>query len=247
MSSARVTDRLFTVLTNIGLQKPVDLNLELPALGDLSLSGAAADQTVAEQDAAKIHLELLKVAQFMAGSKTYTTAQIASVLGQIQDWLKSKRQVLMLDETHRSTLIKETAVNFAPGIPGAPTWEYFHVIWTLVETLKAMWKVVDLDSRKAIKTVNLPAEPLKQVKTLVSEVFEDVRSNTRAMKQSLAESATLSTLIDLVERGDSTDEYEQPLQDVLGKMINDGALEVFCGELRENWEEALDGVLGIKL
>lgn len=247
MSSARVTDRLFSVLANISLQKPVDLNLELPTLGDLSLSGAEADQTVAEQDAAKIHLELLKVAQFMAGSKTYTTAQIASVLGQIEDWLKSKRQDLMLDETHKSTLITGTAVNFVPGIPGAPTWEYFHVVWTLVETLKATWKLVDLDSRKGIKTVKLPAEPLKQVKALVAEVFEGVRSNTRALKQSLAESATLSTLIDLVERGEHTDEYEKSLQDVLGRMINDGALEVFCGELRESWEEALDGVLGVKL
>lgn len=138
MSSARVTDRLFSVLANIGLQKPVDLSLDLPALGDLSLSRAEADQTAAEKDAAKIHLELLKIAQFMAGSKTFTTAQITSVLGQIEDWLKSKRQVLMLDETHKSTLIAGTAVNFAPGIPGAPTWEYFHNIWTIVETLKAV-------------------------------------------------------------------------------------------------------------
>ena len=183
----------------------------------------------------------------MAGSKAHTTAQIESALGETEDWLKAKKQSLALDETKKSAFLAETAVEFVPGTPGAPTWEYFHIIWTLVETLKAMWKVADLDSRKAIKTAKLPAEHLKRLHTLVCEVFEDVRSNTRALKQGITESATLSTLIDLVNRGDPTDEYEKPLQDVLGRVMNDSALEVFCGELRENWEEALDGVLAAKL
>lgn len=247
LASARLTDRLFSVLESIGSQKPVVLKLELPEIGKLSLSQTDTDHTVAEIDVTKIHVELLKVAMFMAGSKAHTSAEIETSLGEVEDWLKVKREDLALKDTKKSCLIMRTTVEFTPGTPGAPTWEYFHVIWTLVETLKALWNIFDLDSRKAAKTAKLPAEQMKRLNTLVREVFEDVRSNTRSLKQSLTESATLSTLIDMVKRGDATDEYEKPLQDALEKALDESALELFCGELRESWEEALDGVLAARL
>ncbi|CAG8058045.1 unnamed protein product [Penicillium salamii] len=247
LSSARTTDRLFSILASIGHQRPVDLSVELPAIGDLSLSEAETDQTVPEKDAAKAHFELLKVALFMAGSKTHTTAQVENALSQMEDWLKSKRQILALDDIKKSALLDKTTIEFIPGTPAAPTWEYFHAIWTLVETLQATWKVIDLDSRKSIKTAKLPSDSVKRIETLVLEVFELIRSNTRALKQGLTETATLSTLIDLVNRGDPTNEYSKPLQDALERMADDSALEVFCGELRDSWEEALDGVLGARI
>jgi N-terminal acetyltransferase B complex non-catalytic subunit len=223
------------------------LTLELPNLAGLSLSQTDDDHTDTERDTTKIHVELLKVALFMAGSKAHTSAEIETALGAVEDWLKAKREDLALQDPKRSPLIMRTTIEFTPGTPGAPTWEYFHGIWTLVETLKALWNMLELDSRKALKTAKLPAEQMKRLDTLVREVFEDVRSNTRSLKQSLAESATLSTLIDLVKRGDTTDEYEKPLQDVMEKVMDEPALELFCGELRESWEEALDGVLAARL
>ncbi|CAG7923447.1 unnamed protein product [Penicillium olsonii] len=247
LSGARITDRLFSVLASIGSQKPVDLSLELPAIGDLSLSEADSDQTVAEIGASKVHLELLKVALFMAGSKTYTTSQIDNALAQMEEWLKSQKQTLALDETKKSVLVDKTTIEFVPGTPAAPTWEYFHAIWTLVETLQATWKVIELDSRKSLKTSKLPVETVRRIEALVLEVFEHVRSNTRALKQGLTETATLSTLIDLVNQGDAGSEYQKPLQDALEGMVDNSALEVFCGELRESWEEALDGVLSAKI
>ncbi|KXG52587.1 N-acetyltransferase B complex, non-catalytic subunit [Penicillium griseofulvum] len=246
LASARLTDRLFGVLESIGSQKPVVLTLELPNLAGLSLSQTDDDHTDTERDTTKIHVELLKVALFMAGSKAHTSAEIETALGAVEDWLKAKREDLALQDPKKSPLIMRTTIEFTPGTPGAPTWEYFHGIWTLVETLKALWNMLDLDSRKALKTAKLPAEQMKRLDTLVREVFEDVRSNTRSLKQSLAESATLSTLIDLVKRGDTTDEYEKPLQDVMEKVMDESALELFCGELRESWEEALDGSLAYR-
>lgn len=220
---------------------------ELPDIGKLSLSQTDVDHTGAEIDAAKIHVELLKVAMFMAGSKAHTSTEIETVLGEIEDWLKAKKEDLALEDTGNSPLIMRTTVHFSPGTPGAPTWEYFHTIWTLVETLKALCNIFNLNSRKAVKTAKLPAEQMNGLNTLVREVFEDIRLNTRSLKQSLIESATLSTLIDMVKRGDTTDEYEKPLQEVLEKAMDESALELFCGELRESWEEALDGVLAARL
>ncbi|KAJ5258962.1 hypothetical protein N7524_010518 [Penicillium chrysogenum] len=247
LASARLTDRLFSVLESIGSQKPVVLKLELPQIDKLSLSQTGDDHTDAERDATKIHVELLKVAMFMAGSKAHTSTEIETALGEVENWLKAKREDLALGDTKKSSLIMRTTIKVTQGTPGAPTWEYFHAIWTLVETLKALWNIFDLDSRKALKTAKLPAEQIERLNTLVREVFEDVRSNTRSLKQSLVESATLSTLIDMVKCGDASDEYEKPLQDVLEKVMDESALELFCGELRESWEEAFDGVLAARL
>lgn len=219
----------------------------MPALGDLSLSQNETDQTDAENDAAKIHAQLFKVALYMAGSKTHTPAQIEAALGEAEGWLKTKRENLTLGDAENSSVIAKTSIEFTAGTPGAPTWEYFHIIWTLVETLKALWIILDLNSRKAAKTAKLPTEQVKRLHILVCEVFEDIRSNTRALKKGLSDSATLSTLIDMVKQGDTADEYDRPLQEVLEKVMDESALEVFCGELRESWEEALDGVLSARL
>ncbi|KAJ5542505.1 hypothetical protein N7535_004927 [Penicillium sp. DV-2018c] len=247
LASARLTDRLFSVLESIGNQKPVTLGLQLPELGDLSLSQKDTDQTDAEKDIARVHSQLFKVASFMAGSKAYTSAQIEAALGEVEGWLQAKKHDLALGDTKKSSVLAKTAIAIAQDTPGAPTWEFFHFVWTLVETLRALWKISDLNSRKAVKTAKLPAERMEQIRTLTCEVFEGVRSNTRVLKQGLTESATLSTLIDLVNHGESADGYEKPLQEVLETVMDESALEVFCGELRESWEEALDGVLSAKL
>lgn len=228
------------------MQKPNPTKEELLDISDLTLSETENDLTPTEMDASKINLELLKVANFMAGSKTHTSDQIAKTLGQVEVWLNDKKQDLVLQDGKKSPLMENTTVEF-DGIPAAPTWRYFHAIWSLVESLKALSNIIDLDSRKAVKTIKLPADHLKRVTALVCDVFEDVRSNTRALKRGLSESANLSTVIDLVMQGDADDEYEKPLQDVLNRMMDASAVEVFCGELRESWEEALDGVMAAKL
>ncbi|OQD85225.1 hypothetical protein PENANT_c010G02609 [Penicillium antarcticum] len=246
LASARVTDQLFGVLKSIAMQKPNPTDEALPDISDLKLSEPDNDLTSTELDVGKINTELLKVANFMAGSKAHTSDQIAKVLGQVEAWLNDKKQYLTLQDDKKSPIIESTTISFN-GTPAAPTWRYFHAIWSLVEILKALSNIFDLDSKKTVKTAKLPAEQLKRVTALVCDVFEDVRSNTRALKRGLSESATLSTVIDLVMQGDADDEYEKPLQNVLDRMMDASALEVFCGELRESWEEALDGVMTAKL
>ncbi|KAJ6030340.1 uncharacterized protein N7446_000599 [Penicillium canescens] len=246
LASARVTDQLFSVLKGIAMQKPNPIKEELLDISDLTLSETESDLTPTEVDASKINLELLKVANFMAGSKTHTSDQIAKTLGQVEVWLNDKKQGLVLQDDKKSPLIENTTVEF-DGTPAAPTWRYFHAIWSLVESLKALSNIITLDSRKAVKTTKLPDDHLKRVSALVCGVFEDVRSNTRALKRGLSESANLSTVIDLVMQGDADDKYEKPLQDVLNRMMDASAVEVFCGELRESWEEALDGVMAAKI
>ncbi|KAJ5324621.1 Cytoskeleton organization protein (Dec1) [Penicillium atrosanguineum] len=243
MVSARVTDQLFCVLKGITLQKPLTLELDVHELETLSISEAAGDQTVSEKEAAKIHSSLLKAAVFMAGSKTTTPEQADKALVEVEEFLKLKKKDLTLDSTDVSPIISTTAF-YLSDLPTAPTWRFFHVVFTLLETLNALSQLTTLASRKGSKATKLPKERVDRLSTLVAEIFDLVRANTKALKKRVSASGVLSGLVDLVGQGDPTNSYNQELQQTLEATLDGSAVEVFCGSLMESWEDALDGVIG---
>lgn len=247
LASARVTDQLFSVLKNIALQRPLTPEMDLPTLKDLSISEDKSDQTEAEKEAARTNSELLKVAMFMAGSKTTTLGQADKALGLLEDYMNSKKKDLALNDAKSSPLMIATGICLQSGTPIAPTWRYLHSIFTLLETVKAMSQLVALASKKASKTAKLPNDRVDRLSTLVGEVFELVRSNTRVLKQRTSASGVLGTLVDLVMQGDSSTKYGEELQAALESAMDGSAVEMFVGSLMESWEEALDGVMGVKL
>lgn len=246
MASARITDQLFGVLKGIAIQRPLTPETDLPDLGALSLS-EENEQTAVEKETTTVHKELLKVATYMAGSKLTSAEQADKALGQVEDWLVLKKKDLTLDEKNVSPLIASSSVFIQSGRPTAPTWRYLHAVFTLLETLKALSQLVGLASRKAPKPAKLPKERVERLLALVPEVFEMVRSNTRALKQRLSESGVLTSLIDLVTQGEQSAPYGKELQSALESSLNMPTVEVFCGSLMESWEEALDGVMRVKL
>lgn len=247
MTSTQVTDQLFSVLKGISIQKPLPADDELLAFKDLSLSDAEPEQTGTERENAEIHSELLKVAAFMAGSKSLTTEQADEALGRVEEWLISKKKDLTLNEAKVSPMLARTTIAVQPGTPAAPTWEYLHAVFHLLETVKALSQLVALASRKASKTTKLPKERVERLSTLVSEVFESVRSNTRVLKLRVSASGLLSVMVGLVMEGDSSQGYGKDLRALLDKTLDVPALELFCGALMESWEDALDGVMTVKL
>lgn len=200
-----------------------------------------------EKQTTAIHKELLKVATFMAGSKLTSSDQADAALGQVERWLDERKKELTLDGDNNSQLITTSSVFLQPGNPIAPTWRFLHAVFMHLETLKAVSQLVGLASRKASKTAKLPKERVEQISALVVEVFEMVRSNTRSLKRHLSKPGILTSLIDLVAQGESSAPYEKELQSVLEATLDMSSVEVFCGALMESWEEALDGVLSVKL
>lgn len=229
------------------MQKPLAPEMDLSALETLSISEHETDQTDAEKEAAKINTELLKVATFMAGSKSTTPEQADKALGLVEDYMKSKKNVLAPNDAGSSPLISATAVHLQPDAPTAPTWRYLHSVFTLLETVKALSQLVALASKKASKTTKLPKDRVDRLSTLVGEVFELVRSNTKALKQRVSASGVLGALVDLVMQGEPSDKYGEELQAALESIMYGPAVEMFVGSLMESWEEALDGVMRVKL
>lgn len=220
--------------------------MDLPAVENLTISEAADDQTAMEKEAAKIHSELLRATVFMAGSKTTTLEQADRALGAVEDFLNLKKKELTLDTTNVSPIIANTAF-YLFNVPTAPTWRFFHTVFTLLDTVRALSQLTAQASRKGSKTMKLPKDRVDRLSTLVTEVFELVRANTKALKQRVSASGVLSGLVDLVGQGDPSNKYGQELQQTLDTTLDGSALEVFCGSLMESWDEALDGVMGVRI
>lgn len=235
------------ILKGIAIQRPLALDFELPALDKLSLSDAESDQTQTEKETAKIHLELLTVAAFMAGYKAITSEQADRSLGRVEEWMNSKKHELTLNDVEVSPLLASTAIHFHPGIPSAPTWRYLHAAFNLLETLKALLQLVNLASRKASKTPKLPKERVERLSALVPELFASIRSNTQVLKMRVSGLGMLNTLVGLIVEGDPSDKYGEEVHGLLEKKIDMTALEMFCGSLVESWEEGLSGVMAVKL
>ncbi|KAJ6108395.1 Cytoskeleton organization protein (Dec1) [Penicillium sp. IBT 18751x] len=245
MASARVTDQLFSVLKGITLQKPFSPELDVHDFSKLSISEAADDQTIAEKEAAKIHTLLLKAAVFMAGSKTTNLEQAEKALGGVEEFLESKKKDWKLDSTDVSPIISTTAFYLSDS-PTAPTWRFFHAVFTLLETLKALSQLANLALRKGPKSTKLPKECIDRLSDLVAEVFDLVRANAKVLRKRVSASGVLSGLVDLVGQGEVSNNYSQELQQTLEATLDGSAVEVFCGSLMESWEDALDGVMGLE-
>jgi N-terminal acetyltransferase B complex non-catalytic subunit len=221
--------------------------MDLPSLESLSISETENDQTAAEKESVKIHTDLLRVATFMAGSKLTASEQVDAALGRVGDFLESKKKDLTLSETATSQLIASTAVFLEADTPAGPTWKYLHSTFVLLETIKALSQLLALAVKKGAKSAKLPKERVERLSILVSEIYELVRSNTRALKQRVSASGVLTSLVDLVIQGDQPAKSEKEVQDVLETTLDPSNVEVFCGALMESWEEALVGVIGVKL
>jgi N-terminal acetyltransferase B complex non-catalytic subunit len=220
--------------------------MDLPPLESLSISDTENDQTETEKESAKIHTDLLKVATFMAGSKL-TAEQVDAALGRVEEFLESKKKDLTLNETATSPLIASTAVFLKADNPAGLTWQYLHSAFVLLETIKALSQLLALAVKKGAKSAKLPKERVERLSILVSEIYELVRSNTRALKQRVSASGVLTSLVELVIQGDQSAKSEKEVQDVLETTLDPSNVEMFCGALMESWEEALVGVMGVKL
>lgn len=243
MASARVTDRLFSLLKDLALRKPLAEDPDLPNLQGLSLSEDKSDQTEDEKEATGIHRELFEAAVYIAGSKTTSVERADNALVTVADYLESKKKDLSLSDAKSSPFMIATALCLEPGVPLAPTWRYLHSTFTLLETLKV---VSQLASLKVPTMSKLSKDHVQRLSTLAGEIFELVMSNTRAMKQHLSAPGVLGKLIDLVMHGDPSDRYGQNLQIALDFAMDESAVELFVGSLMESWEEALDGALKVK-
>jgi N-terminal acetyltransferase B complex non-catalytic subunit len=241
VKSVQLTDQLFDLLKNLAAQKPVSSDFDVPSLDDLLSSDAESEMTAPEIESVKLHLNLLKVAKLLSGSKSVSPEEVDTCLSQVEQWLEFTSKDFALDSAKLSPFMSRAAVSLKPETPSAPSWKYLHEAFLVLESLKALSFIYTIASKKGSKTAKLPKDRVEKLAGLIGEVYESVRANIRALKSRVSEPGMLGSLVDLVLAGG------QQLRSELEKTLDMPALELVCGELMESWEESLNGALSVKL
>ncbi|KAI9368067.1 N-acetyltransferase B complex non catalytic subunit-domain-containing protein [Aspergillus egyptiacus] len=248
VKSSQMTDRLFGLLKDLAFQRPITAVPEVPRFEDLVGENAESELTPSEIDSTRINVSLLKLAVYLTGSKSVTSEQIDESLSQVEVWLDSKLKSFAMDDATVSPVVSETAIfSSSSDVPYAPTWQFFHVIYSSLESLKALVSLCTVATKKGTKGARLPKDRVDNFLDSARKVHQAILANVRALKKQVTESGKLGSLVDLVMTGSSTGEDGPQLRGELEKTFDTSSLELFCGELMESWEEGLAGVLAVRL
>lgn len=202
-------------------------------------TGLEAELTPHELENSKIHQSLLRTVSMIAGSGKPTSDTgdvLESTFAELEKWLTAKNQSLSDTENYA---FKDTV--HLNDKPLAPCWIYLHSSFTLLETLKAISLFLSYATTSKAKSSSVK-EKAENLHSLVTQVGERVRTNARLLKSRISESGVLGELVDLVLADQET---EGSVGGEIARIIDTAALEVFCGEVMESWEDGLNGVLNV--
>ena len=233
-------------------QRPIKSEDTLPVIQNLDLSDDNIDDmTLAEKTNADFHRLLLTAALLLSDSQSVSGQDINKVFKEMEEWI-SKTLERVSDDT---AVFSDTAI-ILPSSEGngkriLPSWRYLHDSVLLSETVKVLLSTLSLVERSAKKLPKSGAKPSKEavqgLKEAATKLQEKVKSNTRSLRSNGIGSGVLGALTDLIFKQSQGQEHSSSeLAEELEQTLDASAVEVFCGELLESWEEALGGVMSLK-
>jgi N-terminal acetyltransferase B complex non-catalytic subunit len=244
-----ITDRLFNLLHACTSKSPSFTTL--PPIPTLDKEPPeAAEMTAAEISNWKMHIKLTKLLYHLMEEST-TAECLAASTAAVEEWLRETvayqgdKATLPL---HASAYSKNILI---------PNWSFLHWSFITLDTLKAVTLLLDLDSKgaksKAKKSpkCRIPREKTTEIRALVTQIFDTIRDGAKRLKDALS-SGILEEFLDLMLERPEDLSLEQgglgtKLEMVLAHVGGESFLENFCGQMRNAWDEALDGVLMVKL
>lgn len=178
-------------------------------------------------------------------------------ISELETWLRAK--VGLSEETSKTDdAVKSPryTLDFGSDIHiKAPSWTYLHRAFSLLETLQGVALLLAVlspqpkakSAKAKAKPGRISADTISAMQELVQEIETGIHQSARELKRDLNVSGMLGRLMDI---GLGRDEKQDELS-ALGKMLEGlsdvTSLEVLCGDIRESWEEALDGILAVKV
>lgn len=142
---------------------------------------------------------------------------------------------------------------------GTPTWKFLHTSFTQLETLQTISFFLSLQARrtkssKADKAILIAKDKLPEYQEKVGQAEKAIHDRAKVLKDGLGLSGVLGKLVDAaagrIEEADdqliNSEEYKA-LAAEFADLIDEVALEEYCGGMKESWEDALDGVLQVKI
>lgn len=184
-------------------------------------------------------------------------ADLDNAVQSIQDWLNGTTQEREEDAFNHGVILMAKT-------PIAPTWEYLHSAFSTLESLQAISLFLAGQAKASVRTKSKTRNPLtlspdqrKAVQQHVDQLEKNIHDSARTLKTNLNASGVLGQMIDAVfgrnsadtgdgdgDAGSSTAAFGRQLERLPDA---ESVAEEFCGEVRESWEDALDGILGVEV
>lgn len=196
------------------------LETALQKIDDRSKEQMALQLTGAEADNLMIHRILASILVQAKESTTTKQTQTARGLEELELWLGHK-----LELQDGCVLVRGILI---------PGWKYLHSSFTALETLQAIslfLSVANKKTSKLSKALLLPKETLSKLQSLVTKAEAAIHQQAKDIRKGLNEAGVLGRLVDVIA-GAGEDTARQ---------------EVYCGEMKESWEDAVEGILACKV
>jgi len=132
----------------------------------------------------------------------------------------------------------------------APSWNFLHRRFSVLETLQGISLLLAVLGKRSkaskSKAAAVSKDRLIGLQKLVSEVEASVHDSARKLKAEINKPGVLGMLMDLGCGRNEQDELNS-IGKVLEQLSDEAALETFSGYMRDSWEDALDGILAVKV
>jgi N-terminal acetyltransferase B complex non-catalytic subunit len=178
-------------------------------------------------------------------------------ISDLENWLRSKASFPndsnVADE---ATKTGRDLLHFGSTVPTkAPSWTYLHRAFSLLETLQGISLLLAVlnpkskakSTKSKAKAESIGADRISAMQEMVEEIETDIRNGVRELKHELNAPGMLGRLMDIGLGRDEEQDELSPVGKVLEGLADATSLEVLCGDMRESWEDALDGILAIKV
>ena len=201
-------------------------------------SADAGDLTADEQQACSIYQDLTAIALQVWRKEPSNALKLGAVIARIKD---------------SEQTMKPASIN---GVE-YPDWRYLHHWLVKLEVLQSMAHFsaillrkfkTEKDKNKAALTSELK-KSLDEVRPMIDEQAKNVYDGVKKLKEQLNASGVLGKLVDvMLGRVDEAKSAEQKaFAERMANLQDEAAVEEYCGAMRESWEDALDGILAVKI
>lgn len=225
----------------------------LAAFGD----NGTRELTDVELDNLKAHTSLASAIVAMKPPSGPEGSTLNQHISDIEDWLRGRvRSTEDAQKGDDDATFKKDTLHFGSSAQIlAPSWTWLHRSFSLLETLQAISlflstlnpKSKPKSTKSKAKAGLIAADTLSTMQNLIQEIETSVHESARKLKRELDAPGMLGRLMDIGLGRDEGQDEPSPVGKVLEGLVDMTSLEVLCGDMKESWEDALDGILAVKV
>jgi N-terminal acetyltransferase B complex non-catalytic subunit len=213
--------------------------------------------TDVELDNLKVHISLANAVVAMKHPTESENVRLNEHITDIENWLREEsRSAENTPGTDAETKNEKYTLHLGPSITvHVPSWTYLHWAFSLLETLQGISLILAALNTKSKAKPNkskgqtgpISKDKIVEMQKLVEEVEKSVHDSARKLKSELNAPGILGKLMDIGLGRDEEQGELSPVGKVLEGLADATSFEVLCGDMRESWEDALDGILAVKV